>query len=51
MCHNGPLLKRPFYLFSASVLFARELPVVMMIIKMVLWGRIIHPRAMFEDDQ
>ena len=53
MCHNGPLLKRPCFLICFPRLFylCVEQPVVMMIMKRVLWGGIMHHRAMFEDDQ
>lgn len=60
MCHNGPLLKCPcvFYLFIFNFIFLSrlfhlcgELPVVMMIMKRVLWEGIMHHRVMFRDDQ
>lgn len=53
----GHFLNTPvFFLFFLSVFrvlfyLCGELPVVMMIMKRVLWGGIMHHRATFEDDQ
>lgn len=54
MCHNWPLLKLPVFFFICFLrLFylCGEQAVVMMIMRRVLWGGIMHHPAMFEDDQ